>query len=214
MRHVLFDLDGTLIDSKRLYLECYRRAVEPFVRREFTLDDLRRLKPRSERALLEAVVGPDRLEECTEAFHREYAAGYGAFFDGIYDGVPQLLERLRTAGRRLGIVTGKSRRSWQVTAAREELGPFDVLVFDDDVPAPEPSPAGILLALQALEVDPEDAIYVGDTMGDVLAGREAGTHTAAVLWSRGGDVSEFEERSREAGAIPVRRPADLVHLLT
>jgi pyrophosphatase PpaX len=212
---VLFDLDGTLIATKALYLEAYRTAVEPYVRRELTRDDILALRPTSELAFIRAVVAESEVDACLEDFYQAYETLHDTMFEGVYPGIVDLLDSLRAAGTPMGIITGKSRRSWDVTRQIISLGPFDVLVFDDDVPAPKPDPRGLELALEFLDVAPERAVYVGDTMSDLRAAKAAGLHPITVLWARSeDDRSELADQAREEGALAVvARPEELRHLL-
>lgn len=201
---VLFDLDGTLIDTKRLYLECYRRAVEPYLGRGLSREEILALKPRSEIAFLRAVAGEDSLQACKEDFYREYERLYSSHFGGIYSGVREVLDQLRRRRLPMGIVTGKSRRSWEATLAREELGRFDVLVFEDDVAAPKPHPEGIHAASRALGLAADATIYVGDTIGDVRAAVAAGARAIATTWSRPSEeAEEYASRALAEGAAAV-----------
>jgi pyrophosphatase PpaX len=211
---VLFDLDGTLIDTRRLYLECYRRALAPEVGRELSDDELLAARPRSETFLLRSQLPEERLAACLAELYRHYEALHESHFQGIYPGVPELLDGLRTAGHTLGIVTGKSRRAWEITAARAPLGEFDVLVFDDDMTAPKPDPGGLLLALRRLEVAAADAVYVGDTGSDLEAAVTAGMVPVAVLWSRAGAERErFAAQARALGAPAFERVDELARAL-
>lgn len=210
---VLFDLDGTLIDTKALYLECYRRAVEPRIARRPSDEELMALRPRSELRFLASVVPEPDLDACRADFHAHYRALHARHFGGVYDGVPELLERLRALGHRLGIVTGKSRRSWAVTETVVSLGPFEVMIFDDDVSAAKPDPHGIHIALQRLDTRAERAVYVGDTISDVLAARAAGVLPIAAAWGRRADRAGFADRARAAGAMVALQPADVVGAL-
>jgi phosphoglycolate phosphatase-like HAD superfamily hydrolase len=206
---VLFDLDGTLIDTKRLYLECYRRAVEPRLARRPTDEELMALRPRSELRFLGALVPPSELDACLTDFWTHYDALHATHFGGVYPGVPELLARLRESRHPLGIVTGKSRRSWDITAPIAALGPFDVVVLDDDVRAAKPDPHGIRIALERLGTPPARAIYVGDTVSDVLAARAAGVLPVAATWGRRSDPGGFAERARAEGARVVHRPDEV-----
>lgn len=212
---VLFDLDGTLIDTKSLYLEAYRQAVAPYVREGLTREDIMALRPTSETAFLRAVVQEDEFDACLAGFYQAYEALHAHRFQGVYPGVPELLTALRAAGIALGLVTGKSRRSWEITrAAAESLGPFDTLVFDEDVRAPKPDPHGLELAVEVLAVEPERALYVGDTLSDMEAAAAAGLRPVAALWSfdeeRG---ARHLERIRAVDATPAHRPMDVLDLV-
>ena len=115
----------------------------------------------------------------------------------------------------MGLVTGKSRRSWDITrAVTEGLEPFEVLVFDDDVRAPKPDPHGLELALEALGVEPARAAYVGDTLSDMEAARDAGLRPVAALWSFDDERrARHLERIRPVNAIALDRPEALLDLL-
>jgi pyrophosphatase PpaX len=208
---VLFDLDGTLIATKALYLEAYRTAVARYVREDLSHADILALKPTSELAFLRAVVAESDFDECLECFYEAYRELHEPLFEGVYPGIPELLGQLRRAGTPIGIVTGKSRRSWAVTSGVITLGPFDVLVFDDDVRAPKPDPHGLILALERLDVSPARAVYVGDTISDLRAARAAGLAPVTVLWARApGDRAELAEQAvREGASAVAERPEDL-----
>lgn len=212
---VLFDLDGTLINTKSLYIEAYRRAVEPYVRKDLSHDDILALRPTSEIAFLRAVVGESDFEACLADFYRAYEALHTDRFHGVYEGVDEMLAAIRDVGILLGLVTGKSRRSWEITRGVAEcLEPFDALVFDDDVRAPKPDPHGLELAVDALGVTPANAVYVGDTLTDMEAARAAGLRPIAALWAFDDDRRALHlERIRPLGAIHVERPEDLLEAL-
>lgn len=212
---ILFDLDGTLIDTKSLYLEAYRRAVEPYVRKELTREDIMALRPTSEIAFLRAVVAEDDFDACLAGFYAAYEALHTDRFHGLFDGVEEMLDAIRSAGIPLGLVTGKSRRSWEITrVVAKALEPFDALVFDDDVRAPKPDPHGLEIAVEALGVSADRAAYVGDTLSDMEAAQSAGLRPLSALWAL-----DDERRSRHlarihpTGATPVERPEALLELL-
>ncbi|HEX6746210.1 MAG TPA: HAD family hydrolase [Longimicrobium sp.] len=187
IRAILFDLDGTLIDTYRLYLESYRRALEPFLGHAPTEREMIERGPSSERRFLLGWLGDERGEACHAEFRRHYAELHGAYVDGVYRGVPEMLAALRAAGYPLGIVTGKARHAWEVTDREMGLGAFDVVVTDDDVDAGKPDPQGLLSAARAMAVEPGETVYVGDSTVDLAAGRAAGMRTAAVLWPKTGE---------------------------
>ena len=100
-----------------------------------------------------------------------------------YDGMDDLLRALRVAGRRLGIVTSKSRDTTGMAFAALGLEHyFEVVITASDSQEHKPSPVPICLCLERLGVEPGGAIYVGDSPFDIQAGRAAGVSTAAVAW--------------------------------
>lgn len=213
---VLFDLDGTLVDTMRLYMECYRGAAEPYVRKDLTDEEIRSYKPRSEVRFLKFLVRPEDYDACLEDFYRVYEERHIEFFDGVYDGIAELLDALRADGRTIGIVTGKSRRSWEVTRAAAGLGDFDVVVVDDDVERSKPDPEGLVRALRSLDADPDRSIYVGDTVGDMQAAAAAGVRGVAALWANRRKPSRqrsYAARAREEGATVVASPGSLARRL-
>jgi pyrophosphatase PpaX len=181
--HVLFDLDGTLIDSVELILTCYRQTFE--IHRGMAPPDDAWLAGMgtplrtqfrgftNDVAELEAMVKTygDLNRKQHDALIRE--------FPGVYNAVQALADR--KVG--MGIVTSKLRAGCLRGLARCRLdGFFRVIVAADDLPKHKPDPAPVQMALDLLEADPASTIFVGDSPHDLVAGRAAGIHTAAVLW--------------------------------
>lgn len=210
---VLLDVDGTLVDTYHLYLESYRRALEPYLGYAPTDEEFIARKPSSEKRFLVDWIGAERAEECHASMREHYAQLHSTMCEGLYDGVRQMLAGLRSAGIPLGVVTGKGRSAWEVTVAEIDLGSFEVVVTDDDVEHPKPDPAGLVMARQRLNTPAEQIVYLGDSIGDLEAGRAAGMKVAAALWPKTGD-GEKEAFIREAEAHRpdwlFERPADLV----
>lgn len=209
---VLFDLDGTLIDTYRLYLECYRRALVPYLGYAPTDAQIAARRPASERRFLLDWIGHEAGDACHAEMRRLYGELYPAMAEGIYEGVPEMLAGLRSGGVRRGIVTGKGREAWQITRAATELGAFDVVVTDDDVRAAKPDPGGLLAAAQALGITSEQAVYVGDSTVDMRAGRAAGMRIGAALWAKTapGEAEAFVQKIQAMSPDWIfARPADV-----
>jgi pyrophosphatase PpaX len=215
VRAVLFDLDGTLVNTWALYLEAYLRTLEPYAGRRLSLDEVRQLHPSSEVRALESLVPADEVPHAHATLLEHYGGLHGELFAGVYPGVVALLDALRAKGLTLGIVTGKSHGAWAITHPQSGLGDFAVFVGDDDVTEAKPSPEGLRLALHRLDVPAEEALYVGDSIPDATAARDAGVRFAAALWAkRSGDVPEFLRRVREVGAwAELAEPGSLLELL-
>jgi pyrophosphatase PpaX len=212
-RAILFDLDGTLVDTFHLYLEAYSRALEPHLGRRPTLGDWSGRTPSSELYFLTEWLGAEAARACHEDMQRHYAELHGSLCEGPYEGVREMLAALRAAGFPLGVVTGKGRRAWEVTRHEIDLGHFDVVVTEDEVEMPKPDPGGLIMALEALDVAPAAAVYIGDSVTDVAAGRKAGMRVAGALWPKTapGEAEAFAEQLRPLGPDWLfERPADVV----
>lgn len=211
---ILFDLDGTLVATRRLYFEAFSRALAPHVGRRMEEEEMLPYRPRSERRFLRELVGDGAYGECLEAFYQMYAELHPTLFQGVYEGVPEMLGALRARSVSMGLVTGKSRKAWDITAREAPLGPFEVTVFDDDVPAQKPDPAGLRLALEQLDRGPDEVAYVGDSITDLEAAESAGVLPVAVLWpKRAEEMEVFAQNARERGATLLERPEQLVPTL-
>lgn len=209
---VIFDVDGTLVDTYRLYLESYRRALAPFVEREPTIEEIVAARPSSERRFLASLVDPDRLDECHARMCEHYDSLHASHGDGMYDGVREMLVHLRSAGIPIAIVTGKGRRAWESTARHWDLGGLEIVVTEDDVGQPKPHPEGLIAAAVRLGLQPSGIAYIGDSLIDFEAARAAGMRSGAALWPKTapGEAERFSARATEAGAEWLfARPADV-----
>ncbi len=215
IRCVLFDLDGTLIDTYGLYVEAYLRTLEPYLGRRLTVEELVRLGPTSELRLLRRALPGRDVEAAHGEFLRHYRLLHPTHFEGVYPGACEMLGALRDMGLRTGLVTGKSRGAWEITAASADLGAFDATVTDEDVVEGKPDPEGLVLALDRLGISAAEAVYVGDSVGDAKAARAAHVRFAAALWPKAAhELAKFLTQVREAGVwreLPI--PQSLVAAL-
>ena len=198
-RGVLFDFDGTLIDTWRLYLESFRRSLEPHFQRRLTDREILDYQPIAERRLLREIVEHTHFMDYFTSFLSHYGSLHETHCDGLYDGACDLLAGLRTEGYKLGIVTGKSRDAWDVTFIHSKLEPFDVVITDDDVTHPKPHPEGLVAALHAMDVEPSHAIYIGDSLLDCQAAHAAKIRFGAALWSK--SAEEVDTFRKAVGAL-------------
>ena len=178
---VLFDLDGTVVDSGPIILASMRHATRTVLGRDFT-----------DAELLANVGGPG-LEAQMAAFepaqtaelvrvYREHNEPLHNTLLG-FDGVELTLETLRERGHRLGIVTAKRRSTVDLAFARLPLAHlFEVVVGGDETKRHKPDPEPLQLALARLEADPAEAAYVGDSPYDMQAARAAGLCAIGVTW--------------------------------
>ncbi|MEH7388468.1 pyrophosphatase PpaX [Bacillus sp. JJ1521] len=183
---LLFDLDGTLIDTNELILQSFLHTFETyFPERKFTREEI---LPFNGPTLHESFssVDPDRAEEMVaeyRKFNHEKHDELVTEFPGVFDTIKTLKEK----GYKIGVVTTKVRNTVNMGLKLTALDQFfDVVVTLDDVQKPKPDAEPVLLALKLLGSTPEEAIMVGDNYQDIVAGQNAGTKTAGVAWSHKG----------------------------
>lgn len=175
---VLFDVDGTLLNSQAALLGAFHDATTEVLGEAFpvTREDADRVIQMSSRDVFPALARGDeaRTAEIEAAFHRSYRGRVGEL--RIYDGVEAMLSALRDQGLVLGVVTSKSRVRLDRDLAQNGIKHFfDITVCGDEVPAAKPDPRPILLAMEKLGTLPERVLYVGDGANDVQAAHAAGT---------------------------------------
>lgn len=194
-RALLLDLDGTIADTLPHIFDSYRYAVAPWVERPPTDGEVEATFGPAERECIGMMVPTADLDEAEARFHAYYEAELGRSVK-VVQGIAEVIDQARALGWRIGVFTGKGRRSARFTLL--ELGLLDqieVLVTSDDVTRPKPDPEGVFLASRALDVRVERILLAGDSPADVRAGQGAGARTAVVLWAA------FQpERLRAAGA--------------
>ena len=180
---VLFDFDGTLVDSVRLILESYHHTMR-----------VHGLPQHSDAFWVAGLGTPLRVQfrrfTCEEekvqqliATYREWNLAHHDAMVTAYPGALDAVRTLKAQGSRLAIVTSKNRHGLEKGLDLCGFhGLFDVLVTSDDLEASKPSPEPVHLALARLGAKPAQALLVGDSPHDIAAGRDAGATTAACLW--------------------------------
>jgi len=178
---VLFDLDGTVVDSGGIILASMRHATQTVLGRDFSDDELlANVGGPGLEAQMEAL-GPGSTAELVRVY-REHNEPLHETLEG-FEGIEATLEALRARGHRLGIVTAKRRATVELAFARLPLAHlFETIVGGDETQRHKPDPAPLRLALERLGVSASEAAYVGDSPYDMQAARAGGLHAVGVTW--------------------------------
>lgn len=211
---ILFDLDGTLIDSAP---DLGAAADQMRVKRSMASLPYAHYRPMAgagARGMLGVAfgIGPDHLE--FETLREEFFANYAACMTQrtfAFDGVSEMIEQINERGMVWGVVTNKSQRFTNpLTAAMPLFQTAQTIISGDTTAFAKPHPEPLLEAARRLRLSPAQCLYVGDDERDVVAGLAAGMQTVAATYGYLGEKSD----TRAWGAhAEINSPAELLQLI-
>src|SRR5690625_5038309 len=182
---VLFDMDGTLIDTNELIHKSFEYTLG-YYGYSFTREEILQFNGPP---LIETFtnLNPDLAEEMVETYRKHNLEHHNDYVK-LFPNVKETLEELQANGKRMGIVSAKMRRG--VVLGLEVTGIntfFDTIVTIDDVKNPKPHPEPVLKGLNNLNGDSDTSLMIGDNYHDIESGKNAGLKTVAVAWSLKGE---------------------------
>ncbi len=181
LRAVLFDLDATLIDSRDVYEEAYRRVFADVLGIELLPQARRKYMGLPSIEFLRQYVSDDRLPALSDALRASLAEIMPRV--QLFSGIAGVLQGLRRQRVRTAVVTSQDRQECRFTRQYIQIDPWiELWVTSDDVALPKPHPDAVLFALEQFKLQPKQALMVGDSPVDLTAGRDAGVFTAAACW--------------------------------
>jgi pyrophosphatase PpaX len=206
LRGLVFDFDGTLVDSYPLIEEAFAHVM-----RTHRLDDAARELFRRSRGLplpeQMKLVAPDMWEDLV-ATYRSVDATLG--HARVFRGIPTLVRTLHRAGAPLGVVSCKRRALVEAELEAAGLRPyFDLVIGYEDVTPPKPAPDPLLAAIGRLGLARSSAIYVGDSMVDLQTGRAARVRTVLAAWGLTPELRANFRRHR----LWATRPSEMLALV-
>ncbi|EXX87885.1 pyrophosphatase [Paenibacillus darwinianus] len=195
MTTVLFDLDGTILDTNELIIQSFLHALQNYVPAEFGREHI---IPSMGMPLVYQMQQFSGLEDVSHivAAYREVNLRLHDELVRAFPFVPEVLEELHRSGIKLGVVTTKMRLTTERGLQYVGIADFmSSVVTIDDVQHPKPHPEPVQIAMKELGANPAETVMVGDSVVDIQAANEAGTVSVGVAWSLKG-----EDTLREAGA--------------
>lgn len=206
IKALLFDLDGTLIDSYRDIGIHLNRTLRDFGLQEVNIESVKSMIGGGARELLRRFFPDGNIEEALKVF-RSYYMQEPVIYTRPFEGIPQVLARAYSRGIKLAVVTNKMETLSRLILKRLDLLEyFSLIVGGDTLSEKKPSPLPVTYALKELGVSPAEALMVGDTEADLTAGRLAGTKRGLAKW---GHV----KIEREVPDFEFEKPSDLLSLL-
>ena len=189
---ILFDLDGTLLDTLEDMADALNRTMDRFQLPHRSLREVRSFVGNGAKRLVALATGAEgeRLEEILAVYKEDYDRNY-LIKTAPYPGIMALLDRLHEAGCLVGIVSNKPDSTVQSLAEALFEGKADISVGEKSGIRRKPAPDTVLAAMDALGVKKSEAVYVGDSEVDVMTARAAGVPCISVTWGfRDRDVLE------------------------
>lgn len=200
---VIFDIDGTLIDSAKAILSTLQKTIHITTGKLYDYSELHFALGLTSREALRRLVGENYEEACLLGQKL-----YGEYMEHIslFDGMSETLFGLHNNGIRLGIVTSKTRKEFARSFHYPVLECFDCCICADDTNCRKPDPKPLLACLLRLNSDRNSCLYVGDSIYDYECAKNAGIDFGLALWG-----------SQEPELIPARlrllQPADLCDIV-
>ena len=213
VRAMLFDLDGTLLDSAPDLVRSLNWVRQSEGLGPLPVEECARYASKGALGLLQAgmpAAGQAQFDIWRDRFLTHYAEN-SCIDSRLYEGIPELLAVLASRSIPWGIVTNKVESlTWPIIDSLEfGQGPGSV-VCGDTLARKKPDPAPVLFACRQLDAEPADTVFVGDDVRDIQSGQAAGTQTAAVLYGYGSHELHGEVI---ANSVEIRDPRDLIRLV-
>ncbi|MBV7582845.1 N-acetylmuramic acid 6-phosphate phosphatase MupP [Pseudomonas sp. PDM33] len=214
LRAVLFDMDGTLLDTAPDFIAVCQAMLVAHGRAPIDDQRIQDVVSGGARTMVAATFDMDPEAPGFEALRQEFLDRYQehcAVFTRPYDGMAELLESIEQSRLIWGVVTNKPVRF--AAPIMEQLGLAErsaVLVCPDHVTKSKPDPEMLLLACSQLKVDPSEVLFIGDDLRDIESGRAAGTKTAAVRY---GYIHPDDNPAHWGADVIVDHPRDLLAVL-
>jgi phosphoglycolate phosphatase/pyrophosphatase PpaX len=180
---VIFDLDQTLTNTLPLVCYSMKQIFKKYIDADYSIDEIMELLngPADENIVFDKI-GPSKGIDAVE----EYVKLYETFFDSyvkLDDTFLSIFEFLKVNGIKIGLFTGKSRRTTEITLSKSKIIKyFDSILTGTEILNYKPSSDGIVKSLELLNVNHENTLYIGDMEQDIAAGISAGVKTVSALW--------------------------------
>lgn len=196
IKGLLFDLDGTLLDSAPDFVYCLNSLLEKYQKPPTDADLIRSYVSDGSAMLVKLGFKIEEDHPEFEKLKKEFLDSYKnnlGKFSNLFSGASELIEKIKLNNLKWGIVTNKPYiYASKIIEETPDLSSCMTLVCPDHLKKAKPSPEGILLACNQLNLNPKEVIYFGDHQKDLMASRAAGTLTAACTYGYALKSSDLE----------------------
>ncbi|WP_300603577.1 HAD family hydrolase [Niabella sp.] len=179
-KHIIFDLDGTLIDTEAAVLNSLKETLQETHNGDYKLEDLHFALGIPGVTALQ-MLKVDDIEKVVSVWQKKFKSHFSKV--RLFPYIKELLFAIKDENMKIGVLTSKTRLEYI-----EDFLPFglqdkiDISLCIDDYHNPKPSSAGMLLYLKQAGIKADEALYIGDTMYDYQCAREAGVDFGLAVW--------------------------------
>lgn len=209
---VIFDLDGTLLDTLEDLMASVNHALTVFHMPPRSLEDIRHFVGNGVQRLIELAVPdgtePEMMEKVFAVFKEHYAIHCNDK-TGLYPGIPELLGELKARGFKMAIVSNKLQEGVDALSEQYFLSYTRVAIGAREGIAKKPAPDTVIEALKILGITKEQAVYVGDSEVDIATAANAGMDCITVEWG----FRTRKEQEAAGGKVFVSSPEEIIQLL-
>lgn len=182
IKAVIFDFDGTLANTLPICFYAFQQVFKEFDNRDLTSEEIKAMFGPSETGIIRDNLLHIKKEHAIELYYEKYKERHEQLVIHNKE-IEDLIQYLKNKGIKLGIVTGKAKRSLDISLKSLQMDNlFDAIITGDDVHNPKPHPEGLIKALSLLGLENSEAIFIGDSDADIHAGVQANVFTIGVHW--------------------------------
>lgn len=197
IKAVLFDYDGTLMDTNNIIVESWQHTFRQIEGKEHPVEEIYATFGEILHETMARFFPNENTERCVEIYRDFQVDCYEKMIE-MFPGMAELVRRLKEKNFKTAIVTSRLPHTTMQGVNKYGLAPyFDTVVTCADTDKHKPDPEPALLAIQRLGIEPEEALMVGDTVYDIACGNRAGAKTVLVSWSAACNAEKSGEHSED-----------------
>jgi len=189
IKAMIFDLDGTIGNTLPLCIKAFRQTIEMFMKRSISDEEIIATFGPSEEGTIYSLI-PQQYDEGLEKYLHYYKLFHNEC-PKAFEGIVEIIQDLKQKGIRIAMVTGKGKKSTDITLEQYEIGDLFEQVETGSITG-SVKLAGMSAVLKNFEIKPEEAYYVGDAPTDITAARQAGVRMISAAWAQTAEIEKLK----------------------
>jgi len=181
IKAMIFDLDGTIGNTVPLCIKAFRKSIEPFMERQISDEEIVATFGPSEEGTIQALI-PDHYEEGINLYLKYYKELHNKECPKPFDGIIDIIQRLKENQILVAMVTGKGNKSVDITLEQFGMSGLFECIETGSIRGSRKRD-GIACVIEYLNINPNEAYYIGDAANDIIAARNAGVGIISAAWA-------------------------------